>query len=630
FVFPGACELSTPMGIAQARAYVVYANSFNKNAKTFTKPLVIAEGFDPSEVDFGAIGWRTYKTGESYTPEGKSVYPQLANMPNLINQLLAQGYDLILVDFKTSSDYIERNGAALANILQWVKYKTYGDAPITLLGASMGGLVSQTAMNILEKSSCPVCVGTFVSFDSPYHGAHVPMGLQEAARFFYETMYQARIQYQYKLNVPATRQMLYAHTNGPTDRINWVNYYASLNKKIATYSLCLTSSAQSGITNVLANGAQLIQYQVYLKSSLDPLFHIKVYNEKGSNTVVFDAYVPTNPNRPVTSEKVGKVSYYSGPNLGQVPGSLSNYIEDMRVAIAEANNNNKYSWFIGVDGPRNPSGAYHTFVPLVSAIDYISTDPSQYSAQLNWQRPNEYTHFDYVHFAGQNEAHVLISNQQINALITHLTQTFSNETYAGYLPFGGNANFNISSAVFNRLGNYHIGNNSTLSVNDYSLSNYGNGANDHLPLYDQVYARTSSCGTTITCDADGSFVIGGVDPNGNVHRALVEFRKGSSLILLPNSILRIRDESKLIFQKGATLVVHPGAQILLEGENAVLEIEGVVQLEDHAVFSIGNGAAVEHGYVSLKKTSGPHDYFRPQGPNCRIDLSGSFANPKRI
>jgi len=98
----------------------------------------------------------------------------------------------------------------------------------------------------------------------------------------------------------------------------------------------------------------------------------------------------------------------------------------------------------------------------------------------------------------------------------------------------------------------------------------------------------------VTWEFDNTEVIFGHD-NSNRYCRLT-MGTGSQFISRPNSIIRINNNSKLIIEEGATLTIYPGAQIILDGPNAILEIKGNLILEDGAEFKPIGGTNGQ-GYV---------------------------------
>ena len=90
-----------------------------------------------------------------------------------------RGYDLFILNYKDGATNIRRNAFTLVDLLQFINQKTGGSKKITVIGPSMGGVVSRYALAYMEHEGIEHNVALFVSYDSPQQGANVPVGLQE-------------------------------------------------------------------------------------------------------------------------------------------------------------------------------------------------------------------------------------------------------------------------------------------------------------------------------------------------------------------------------------------------------------------------------------------------------------------
>jgi len=107
----------------------------------------------------------------------------LANGSKLGDYLYDSSYDIIYVDNNDGTDDIKRNAALLADVIKWVntQKQTNGSSePNVVMGISMGGLVARIALCQLEKQGYNHQTRLFISMDSPYNGANIPVGIQAA------------------------------------------------------------------------------------------------------------------------------------------------------------------------------------------------------------------------------------------------------------------------------------------------------------------------------------------------------------------------------------------------------------------------------------------------------------------
>jgi hypothetical protein len=165
-------------------AYVWYRPDIAPGEENhFRKPLIIVEGIDfgkdlpgdgrskTQSIHIGAAGWPTLWNCQ---PDD---YP-FENFPNFLTDLHDEGYDIIMLDFMDGADYMQRNGLLLAGLIEQINYYKLGEEQNVVIGASMGGQVARYALTHMEKYGPSHCTRLFASFDSPWKGAHVPLGIQ--------------------------------------------------------------------------------------------------------------------------------------------------------------------------------------------------------------------------------------------------------------------------------------------------------------------------------------------------------------------------------------------------------------------------------------------------------------------
>lgn len=95
-------------------------------------------------------------------------------------------YDIIYVDWKIGTDYIQRNALLLEEIIRWVNNnkEPLGGIiqPNVIIGQSMGGLIARWALRDMENKGQNHQTRLFISYDSLHQGANVPLGYQYLAR----------------------------------------------------------------------------------------------------------------------------------------------------------------------------------------------------------------------------------------------------------------------------------------------------------------------------------------------------------------------------------------------------------------------------------------------------------------
>lgn len=136
------------------------------------KPLIIVEGFDPEEFSnntsklSGGYGIQNIYT---FTNKVKS------NNNSVYTELTTQ-YDIFYLDMANSTAPIEANAALLKEAINTVNSLKVNDESNIILGHSMGGLIARYGLRQMEIDGEKHEVSLFISQDTPYLGANVPVG----------------------------------------------------------------------------------------------------------------------------------------------------------------------------------------------------------------------------------------------------------------------------------------------------------------------------------------------------------------------------------------------------------------------------------------------------------------------
>ncbi|MGD9977858.1 MAG: hypothetical protein AB7S54_07980 [Bacteroidales bacterium] len=154
------------------KAYVKYSST--NTAKKLKRPLIVAEGFDPSYLlttvsNMSMDGFQE-KLKRAILENGQSFYTALLN-----------NYDIVYLDYTNGVDDIFRNARLFEDVIAWVngqKAGVTGAEPNVVMGISMGGLVSKIALRRMEVEGGNHDTRLFISFDSPHKGANVPPAYQ--------------------------------------------------------------------------------------------------------------------------------------------------------------------------------------------------------------------------------------------------------------------------------------------------------------------------------------------------------------------------------------------------------------------------------------------------------------------
>jgi pimeloyl-ACP methyl ester carboxylesterase len=167
----------------------------------FNKPLILVEGTDLGEnvnLDHLEADWT----------EGN--FPAAQNYLN-------EGYDLVLLDWQNSHDFIQNNAQVLKAVINEVNQTKVGNNQLVVIATSMGGLVSRWALREMENASQPHHVSHLICHDTPHQGANIPIGLTQ---LYWETpldvmenllvfaLNRTWSNYYHALQAPSSRQML--------------------------------------------------------------------------------------------------------------------------------------------------------------------------------------------------------------------------------------------------------------------------------------------------------------------------------------------------------------------------------------------------------------------------------------
>lgn len=181
------------------------------------KPIIVVDGFDPGDTrDIAGI----YSLLDFTSTSGTQ---------NLADLVRAEGFDVVILNFPTyvraadavtidgGADFIERNAMLLVELINIINTAKATNSPEqnVIIGPSMGGIISRYALNYMENQTLEADTRLYISFDSPHHGANVPIGLQHQLNFLANNPLSPVIELEPLieglLKSPAARQLLVDH-----------------------------------------------------------------------------------------------------------------------------------------------------------------------------------------------------------------------------------------------------------------------------------------------------------------------------------------------------------------------------------------------------------------------------------
>lgn len=200
------------------------------------RPLIFVEGIDfgteircdpnlqgiDRTVGIGDFGWDNFITGVFQDPDDLD-NETFGQINPLVQRMLNDGYDIVFCDFADGADWIQKNGLALIEVINFVNREKRAGTPIgtcypnIVVGASMGGQVAKWALRTMENQGINHDAALYVSFDSPQQGANVALAVQSFIWFnanYGSVESRAKILPRWKaLNRPAAQQLIVHHFN---------------------------------------------------------------------------------------------------------------------------------------------------------------------------------------------------------------------------------------------------------------------------------------------------------------------------------------------------------------------------------------------------------------------------------
>lgn len=340
-------------------------------------PILVVEGFDLDN----NMNW-----DELYT---------LLNQQNLIETLRSDGFDAVVLNFTDATDAIQKNAFVVAEAIQQIQAQISPLTPVSVVGASMGGLCSRYALAYLEHHSIPHRVRTWLSFDGPQAGADIPLGLQHWIRFFSGQSVDAAA-FLTLLDRPAARQMLLYHytnpagTTGTADpmRTQLLSELASLGDYPSLpRRLAVANGSGTGADQGFVPRAQVIRYE-YSSLLASLTGNVWALPDQVSGTI-FQGSI-----RILFSTTSQTVTVNSTKPWDGAPGGTRASFAELDATTAP------YGDIVAL----HPS---HCFIPTVSALALSTGDP--FFPIASAPDPLALTPFDAIFHPSVNEEHVSLS-----------------------------------------------------------------------------------------------------------------------------------------------------------------------------------------------------------------------------
>lgn len=353
-------------------------------------PVLVAEGFDMEN----NMDW--------------DVLYNILNKEQLAETLRSYGRDLIVLDYTNAMRNIFENAALARAAVTYVNAnRNNTNDKFTVIGASMGGLVTRIALADMDKSPATYGashVNTWISLDSPHKGANIPLGIQEFLSFFYNknSAFASAAELYFILNQPAAKQMLLVHHSASTSLAgNSSNtaFQASLDAKgypTSCKKIAISNGSGYGEKQPFSEG-DLIVYWYYGHTFLCDVSitaHVDALSTTWSPVpTVFYGFWDT---LAWFDEASTTQQHYYFDSLDNAPGGTRDSFQVLFDSTASRRGTSDYCLW--------PN---HCFIPTVSSLGIsmvFCTYPLDYYKSIKSLSP-----FDEVHYAYWNEPHIDIN-----------------------------------------------------------------------------------------------------------------------------------------------------------------------------------------------------------------------------
>jgi hypothetical protein len=580
----------------------------------------------------------------------------------LYDSLEAEGFDIVHVDFEESKIPIAENAQTVLRVLNWIKGQNPVN-PTIVVGASMGGLISRTALLKLEESNCCLNVAAYGTFDSPHDGAFIPIGLQAAAKRFSELIPMVASvsdAWNKTLNSIAARQMLIEHYDSTAylDRIQFEQFISKGQPTtIRTFAisngsdLALSTSMQDAGKRYINYGNQrAVVVRHHLGSSLDSVqfnftgvtSNVKTVGGRseahaGATTYLFEGSPWMNVWRYKKMDWISqrgarraRWAFEAGQQYSFIPSSyvdafilgiqrgtnkkLSRVYSKAQSAGVKAHESN-YTFSLD-EAPgsltNTPEGfanflvsvysPTHSFIPTFSSLD-IGANQNGTAVRGNL----ELIPFDTYYAPGLlsdqalgNQMHIFTNEEVIRFCLKNLKSIHRKIEPQGALV----QDFNISKSS-NSWSGYpsELGGLIVESTATLKVAHDGvigrASSNQWADSQQNIRVFVSPSCHGETLLVRGALFLG----QNNQRKADLVIRSGGTLRLAAGGILKIGEGSSLVVEEGASLVLEPGAKV--HWSDGTIILHGIIEMEGGADFiPSGKGTIVVDNGGSISALQG--------------------------
>lgn len=614
--------INTPNDQYEAAVSYLMGKENGQRRTCLKKPIIFVEG-----IDFGYANkrnkWENHKWGNlgfadlfyttnyyfgldysPFIPEKR--HEPFSNFPNypfqlsraLFDFLNHDGYDVIYVDFSQGTGFIENNAMVLVEVIKKVQQRLNACnscEEISVLGASMGGLVSRYALLYMEQNKIPHKVRLFISADSPQEGANLSIGVQYLINNLIKEKSLPKSSHQElrELNEkviqsPAVKEMVLSHIAGFTQETDFRHNFKRQLMEMGSYPkqariIALTNGSFIGNKLNFNEGDIIGEVNISILEyyKLQRLRIIKILQNPSIiiplniHKAMADGFANnTWDNLPVRvvaqvdkgAKGMERFFSYRNLNIDNAPGGYSTHNK------AIESGNSKISKCLIPES---------CLIPVKSAIgisNFNGNMADNLATQLNrYECDPRITPFHSIFSPNVNEHHMAITMDNINWVLSQLD---ANEYELGpNIPEARGTTYNFGNRSQLVLRGITINPMGKITIASSAMQGWGNSIilPSPFPVHVNVW---KSCNPNVIVEREGTLEIG--DPFNPSHRGSLTFNEGTNLILKSGSTLRISNKSKLKIEKGANLVIEDGVKIIINGNETEIDIEGMLYTSDNS------------------------------------------------
>ena len=419
--------------------YIDYNSKIRR--KKIMKPFIFVEGLNywageakrlvcedcaNNQYRYGGLGWDVIRSGDDPEPNALSKAP-VSKAPVFLEALQKDGFDIIYLDFYHGAGNIKDNAEVLIELINKINaelVKNNSNHKITVLAASMGGIISRYALSKIEKYyNYEHNVRLLITHDSPHKGANIPLGMQYMAldlKSLSPGLYDS-------LTLDAPKQLLSLFMDDKCDplRSDLINdpYYALPEKP---FLIGLSNGSLSGTTQPYKAGDIMFINGI----EADFTFLLKILAQ-GDNSNVFEKYIGVTVNdKPIyNSYKIyrSEYSFALDPAPGGMRHTYSQVLEQLVIPFFKTKKGVVVNISLVHGGITHTS---HCFIPLYSSLNLNTEDPyykvSDFMTKNVMYVPDSkksFCPFDIVCAPNENQKHCELTDENINWYMNFISPT---------------------------------------------------------------------------------------------------------------------------------------------------------------------------------------------------------------